>query len=124
VIYGTGIDIVAEARIAEVHARRGRQLVRRLLHPAEFEAFAQSRKPDNYLAKAWAAKEAFSKALATGVRGFGLADVGVVRSGSGAPRLIYSRSMQDRLTELGILHGHVSLTDDAGMVCAFVVLER
>lgn len=123
-IYGTGVDIVAEARIAEVHGRQGERLVRRLLHPAEIEAFAHSRKPDNYLAKAWAAKEAFSKALATGLRGFRLADVGVVRSDIGAPGLIYSESLQARLNELGISHGHISLSDDAGLVCAFVVLER
>ena len=122
-IYGIGTDLIRVERIAEVVARHPTRFAERLLHPAELLQYMQSRRATNFLAKSWAAKEAFGKALGTGVRGYANPDVGIVRNEIGRPQLVYSESMQARLDELGITAGHVSLSDEDGMVLAYVVLE-
>ena len=123
-IYGIGTDLIRVERIGEVLARHPTRFARKLLHPAELRQYLQSRRATNFLAKSWAAKEAFGKALGTGVRGYANPDVGIVRNEIGRPPLIYSESMQARLDALGIVAGHVSLSDEDGMVLAYVVLER
>lgn len=123
-LYGVGTDLIRVQRIAQVLARHPQRFPQRLLHPAELAQYRQSRRPDNFLAKAWAAKEAFGKALGTGVRGYDNPDVGVARGEFGRPYLVYSTSMRARLDHLGIADGHVSLSDEDGTVLAFVVLER
>ncbi|MGH8518596.1 MAG: holo-ACP synthase [Panacagrimonas sp.] len=123
-IYGIGADLIRIERIATVLARHPNRFAERLLHPAELLQYMQSRRATNFLAKSWAVKEAFGKALGTGVRGYANPDVGVVRNEIGRPQLVYSESMQTRLDGLGIVAGHVSLSDEDGMVLAYVVLER
>lgn len=123
-IYGIGTDLIRVERIGTVLARHPSRFAERLLHPAELLQYMQSKRATNFLAKSWAVKEAFGKALGTGVRGYANPDVGVVRNEIGRPQLIYSESMQARLDELGITAGHVSLSDEDGMVLAYVVLER
>ncbi|MGQ0501799.1 MAG: holo-ACP synthase [Panacagrimonas sp.] len=122
-IYGIGTDLIREARMAEILRRHPRRFAQRLLHPEELAQFEKSRRRANFLAKAWAAKEAFGKALGTGVRGYANPDVGVARGELGRPRLVYSDAMRARLEGLGIGGGHVSFSDENGLVIAFVVLE-
>jgi holo-[acyl-carrier protein] synthase len=123
VIHGIGIDLIRVARIAEVHARHGERFAERLLHPEERAQFADARDPANFLAKSWATKEAFGKALGTGVRGYANPEVGVARGTLGRPHLVYSAAMAARLERLGICAGHLSLTDEDGLIAAYVVLE-
>ena len=123
-IYGIGTDLIRVERIAVVLARHPHRFAERLLHPAELLQYVQSKRATNFLAKSWAAKEAFGKALGTGVRGYANPDVGIVRNEIGRPQLVYSESMQARLDGLGITAGHISLSDEDGMVLAYVVLER
>lgn len=123
-IYGIGTDILREERMDKIHARHGGRLAEKILCEAELAELERSKHPARYLAKAFAAKEAFVKALGTGFRGIGHRDVGAVREASGKPVLVYSPALQQRLNELGIVAGHVSLSDEGGLVCAMVVLER
>lgn len=123
-IFGVGTDLIRVARIQAVLDAHPKRFARRLLHPDELVSFGQSKRPANFLAKAWAAKEAFGKALGTGVRGYANPDVGVVRGEFGRPQLVFSDLMAARLTQRGIGAAHVSLSDDDGRVLAFVVLER
>lgn len=123
-IYGIGIDLIRVERIAAVYALHPQRFAQRLLHPAEQVQFAQAKNPANYLAKAWAAKEAFGKALGTGVRGYANPEVGVERGVLGRPHMVYSAAMAQRLAQLGVVGAHVSLSDEAGLVAAYVVLER
>jgi holo-[acyl-carrier protein] synthase len=123
-IYGIGADLIRVDRIATVLARHPQRFAERLLHPQELAQYRQSKRAANFLAKSWAAKEAFGKALGTGVRGYTNPDVGVVRGELGRPQLVYSESMRAHLDALGVSQGHVSLSDEDGMVLAYVVLER
>ncbi|TXH04235.1 MAG: holo-ACP synthase [Nevskiaceae bacterium] len=123
-IHGIGVDILRESRIEKIWARHGRRFAEKILADAELDAFAQARHPVRFLAKAFAAKEACAKALGSGFAGVAYRDVGTLREGSGKPVLIFSARLRARLRRLGIQGGHVSLSDEGGMVCAMVVLER
>ena len=67
-IHGIGTDIVAVKRLQAMWERNGDRALARLLAPPEIDEFARSSDKGRFLAKRFAAKEAFSKALGTGVR--------------------------------------------------------
>ncbi|MFP5357643.1 MAG: holo-ACP synthase [Gammaproteobacteria bacterium] len=123
-IYGVGVDLLRSERMQAAWLRFGERLARKLLMPEELERFARARRPARSLAMAFAAKEATVKALGTGFRGVGYRDCGVVHAASGQPQLVFSPALRARLDALGVAGGHVSLTDEGGMICAMVVLER
>lgn len=123
-IYGIGVDLLRVERMAETHARYGERLERRMLHPAEREALRSARNPANFLAKCFAAKEAFVKAMGTGFNGIAMQEVGLVRNALGRPSYIFAERLQAQMEAEAIVASHVSLTDDDGFVCAMAVLER
>jgi holo-[acyl-carrier protein] synthase len=126
VIVGIGTDVVSIERIAGVLERHGERFVNRVLTPQErkrFQAQAE-RARASHLAKRWAAKEAFSKAIGTGIHyPFTWQSITVGRDPKGKPLVIPNGQMKEHLDALGVTHAHVSLTDDAGVAVAFVVLE-
>lgn len=123
-IFGIGVDILRQERMEKIWARHGERLAERILCAAEREEFGRSKNPVRFLTMAFAAKEACVKALGTGFHGIGYRDVGSVHEDSGKPVLVFSEKLRERLDRLGILAGHVSLSDEGGLVCAMVVLER
>lgn len=125
-IYGVGTDIVELSRIEAILARFGEHFVDRLLMDEERVLFEQSKQPERFLAMRFAAKEATVKAMGTGfAHGVWIRDVGIVNNEWGRPLIIWSARGQRVCESLGIGEGHVSLTDDAGLVMAFaVVMQR
>lgn len=122
-IYGIGTDLLRIDRCESLYARQGERAVNKLLMPEERAALPHAKSPGYALARAFAAKEAFVKALGTGFHGVSYQDVGALREAKARPRLIFSAAMQARLDALGIVSTHLSFTDEAGMIIAFVVLE-
>ncbi|MES2491012.1 MAG: holo-ACP synthase [Pseudomonadota bacterium] len=123
-IYGIGVDILRQERIQKIWDRHGEKFADKILGDAERAEFALNKNQVRYLSMAFAAKEAFSKALGTGFRDeLGFRDAGVVREDNGRPVLIYSPVLRALLSSKGISGGHVSLSDEGGMICAMVVLE-
>ena len=124
-IYGIGVDVLEAERVRKVHARFGARFAERLLMPAELAQFERTKRPDRYLAMRFAAKEAVVKALGTGfAHGMWIRDVGVVQDARGKPELVWS-ARGDRLRRrLGVGAGHVTLTDEAGLVVAVAVLMK
>jgi len=109
----------------KAYARHGQRLVQKILCPAEqAQLKKRAARPARYLAMCFAGKEALVKALGTGFHGVGYRDGGVVHEASGKPVLVFSARLQARLQREGIGGGHVSLTDEGGLICAFVVLEK
>jgi holo-[acyl-carrier protein] synthase len=125
VIFGIGTDVVQLERVEAIYARYGEHFVQRLLMPEEDAAFRRYRRPVRFLAMRFAAKEAIVKALGTGfAHGVWIRDVGIAANAWGRPEVIWSergRAVRDRL---GAGEGHVTLTDEAGLVVAVAVLIR
>ena len=115
-IVGHGIDIEALASIQNaVEKREG--FARRVLTDKEMERFAslKGRRQIEYLAGRWSAKEAFSKALGTGIGKLGFQDLEVLNNERGAP--YFSKSPFSGKVWLSISH-----TDQ--FVTASVILEE
>ncbi|MES0873604.1 holo-ACP synthase [Sinimarinibacterium thermocellulolyticum] len=123
-IHGVGVDILRIERMDKALARHGERLLTRMLGEAELREVRRRGNTARALAMCFAAKEAFVKALGTGFSGIRWRDVGVVRAANGRPQMVFSDAMQARLDREGIGAVHVSLSDDGGLVCACVVLER
>jgi holo-[acyl-carrier protein] synthase len=127
-IFGVGTDVVEISRIEKALKRHGERFALRILCPTELERFKRHRLPANYLAKRFAAKEAFSKAVGTGFkRGVFMKDIGVVNLPSGAPTLALTGGAKARLDAL-IPAGHapivhLTMTDDLPWAQAFVIIE-
>ena len=123
-IFGVGTDIVELSRIQATYDRFGDHFVQRILMPEELELFARSKSPVRFLAMRFAGKEATVKAMGTGfAHGVWLRDVGITNNKWGRPLIIWSERGQRVCERLGIGAGHVSLTDDAGLIVAFSVVE-
>jgi holo-[acyl-carrier protein] synthase len=125
VIFGIGTDVVRLDRIASAYERFGRHFVERLLMPEELAAFEAHKRPVRFLAMRFAAKEAIAKALGTGfAHGIWIRDVGFMQNAWGRPEVRFSPRGQRVADALGAGEGHVTLTDEAGLVVAVAVLMR
>jgi len=124
VIIGIDTDLVEIPRIEQALARHGERFARKILVPHELERFSAHRKPAAYLAKRFAAKEAFSKAMGTGIHfPVNWQNVSVANLPSGKPCLRFSVALADLLATRRISEVHISLTDERAVAAAFVILE-
>lgn len=124
-IFGIGTDVVQIERVRLVHEKFGERFVERLLLPAELAAFRRYTRPVRFLAMRFAAKEAIVKAMGTGfAHGVWIRDVGVVQNSWGKPEVVYSERGEQVRRGLGIGDGHVTLTDEAGLIVAVAVLMK
>ena len=123
-IFGVGTDVVEISRIEAALKRHGERFALRILCPPELERYKRHRLPANYLAKRFAAKEAFTKALGTGIKSpANWHGVWVKNLASGKPVLEFSDALQKLLKTKGVTSAHVSLSDEKGVAFATVILE-
>ena len=123
-IYGIGSDIVAIERMRKLLEKYGDNFARRILAPDEWTAYESSQNRANLLAKRFAAKEAFAKAMGTGLRHpVSLQNISVIHNHLGKPDFHLDPLVADLLEVQGIQKYHLSLSDEKEMACAFVILE-
>jgi holo-[acyl-carrier protein] synthase len=122
VILGLGIDVASIERIRVVLDRHGERMWTRILTPIEQAALHQRRDRAAALAGRWAAKEAAVKAF-LGQAGALWQDFEVRRSASGAPEVHFHGRAALTAARLGVVRTFVSITHDAGVAAAVVVLE-
>ena len=128
-IIGLGSDLCNIERIQQSLDRFGARFEQRVFTDAELARAAK--RPftkAGTLAKRFAAKEAFSKAVGTGFKaGVFMKDIGVVNQRSGAPTLALNGGAKARLDAITpdghVAHIHLTLTDDHPWAQAFVVIE-
>ncbi len=123
-IYGVGTDLIEIGRVERVLARFGDRFARRILCEPELRRFRAHKQPVHYLAKRFAAKEAFTKALGTGIHApANWHGVWVVNLKSGKPQLEFSDELHELLKQKQIRSSHLSLTDEREIASATVILE-
>ena len=121
-ILGLGIDVASIERMRGVLERHGERMWTRILTPIEQKALEQRRDRATALAGRWAAKEAAVKAF-SGKAGALWHDFEVRRSASGAPEMYFQGRAALTAQRLGVVRAFVSITHDAGVAAAVVVLE-
>lgn len=123
-IYGIGTDIVAVTRLRGMWERHGDKALEKLLAPQEMTEFAKAADKGRFLAKRFAAKEAFSKALGTGVRPPAtLPAIVVIHDDLGKPVLDFAPKLGALLQEKN-LKAHLSISDEVDYAVAYVILEQ
>ena len=127
-ILGVGTDLANIDRIAGVIERHGDRFLNRVFTEIEQRKAERRKDVAGTYAKRWAAKEACSKALGTGLRmGISWKDMAVTNLKTGQPVMTVTGWAAERLKEM-TPEGHeatihVSLTDDHPWAQAFVVIE-
>ena len=123
-IIGIGSDLIDIRRIQDTFDRYGERFVRRIFTDVE-RAKAEKRKEKvATYAKRFAAKEAFGKALGTGVAAPATLHAVIIDHDSrGKPVFRFAPGLAAHM-EQERLHAHLTLTDETDYVVAFVVLER
>ncbi len=121
-IYGIGSDI-AEVKRFEKWVKNP-QMIDRFFNEREVSKGKNIFAMCQHLAVRFAAKEAFSKALGTGLSGFDLKDVYITKDENGKPFLNFQKSAINLLKErCGECRVHVSLSHEKEYAVAFVVIE-
>jgi holo-[acyl-carrier protein] synthase len=123
-ITGIGVDMVEIARVVQGLAAHGENFARRILAESEWAGFRAASVPAAFLAKRFAAKEAFGKALGTGVRAPAtLRAMWVEHDALGRPGFGFDAALAQWLDARGVARHHLSLTDERDAAIAFVILE-
>jgi holo-[acyl-carrier protein] synthase len=123
-IFGIGTDIVEVSRIQSSIDEFGDSFAERILAESELASYQQSHIKARFLAKRFAAKEAFSKALGTGLRAPAtFQNIAVSHDSLGKPILLLAQALQALLQDKNIVHTHISISDEKNLATAFVVLE-
>jgi holo-[acyl-carrier protein] synthase len=123
-IYGIGVDLIEVERVQQVITRTRQRFIRRIYTEAEQQYCATKHPPYACYAARFVAKEAFLKALGTGLRRqMRWRDIEVRRDPLGKPSLHVSDYLQERCLAQGIRHIHLSLAHSASMAIAQVILE-
>ncbi len=123
-IFGIGTDIVSVARIEAACQRHGAAFAEYLLTANELAEYAQQAHPARFLAKRFAAKEAFAKATGQGLRHpVTLHNIEVGHDALGKPQFRFAPELEQLLRVSGITRHHLSISDEHEHTVAFVILE-
>jgi holo-[acyl-carrier protein] synthase len=123
-IRGIGIDIVKVDRIEQALERFGQRMEARLFTEGELAYCRGHKDPLPHLAARFAAKEAASKALGTGMSGgVWFKAIEVLQPGGRVPTLVFHEGARTRYDSMGCTASHLTLAHDGGLAVACVVLE-
>jgi len=125
-IYGLGTDIAAAARLEGLFTRHGSSALKKVLATSELAEFPEHdlSVQGRFLARRWAAKEAFAKALGTGLCfPATLTNIAVGHDEAGRPFFLFAPPLGEHLEKLG-LKAHLSISDEKAYAVAVVILER
>ena len=123
-ILGIGTDIISIARIRATLDRHGSRFAQRILSDLELVALNDTKNPVAWLAKRWAAKEAFGKAAGSGILApLTWAGIGVGHDDAGRPLFELSDAVAFHLQSRGVTRTHLTLSDERDYAVAFVIFE-
>jgi holo-[acyl-carrier protein] synthase len=123
-IVGLGIDICEQARIRDSLTKLSTTFTQRIFTAPEIAYCERYRDPTEHYAARFAAKEAFMKAIGTGMQqGVTFKDIEVINHASGAPFLNLYGQAHQIAENLNVKHIHLSISHSAGIAVAVVILE-
>ena len=124
-IYGIGTDIVEVKRIREALNKYGIALAKKILTSQELLTYKKTEGKANFLAKRFAAKEAFAKALGTGMRSpVNFKSIEIIHDLLGKPKIKTVPELTILMKSHNIKHCHLSISDEKNIAVAFVILEQ
>lgn len=124
-IFAIGHDIVENERIARLLDAYGQQFIDKILSNTEQMALFSRQNKARFIAKRFAAKEAFAKACGTGLRSpILMPQISVTNDALGKPSFVFTPAINQWLHAHQIIHCHLSLSDEINLSSAFVILER
>ena len=124
-IYGIGTDLVEPSRITWSLEKYGERFARRLLSEWEWKDYVNNNQPVMFLAKRFAAKEALSKAMGTGLTPpVTLTNIAIAHDSLGKPYFEFHPELATLIKNEGITHHHLSISDELNLATAFVILEK
>jgi holo-[acyl-carrier protein] synthase len=123
-IYGIGVDLIEIDRIKHAIERNGQRFVDRVYTKAEQE-YCEQRPSFACYAARFTAKEAFLKALGTGLRkGMRWQDIEVYTDELGKPHVQLYGYLEERAKQEKFEHVHLSLSHSSAYAIAQVVIEH
>ncbi len=123
-IIGLGTDIAEIERIEKALNRSGEAFAQRILTQQELETFNSLKQQGRFLAKRFAAKEAASKALGTGIaHGVSFQDFEISNDDNGKPVLILSGKALQIAQASAVQNLHITISDERHYAVATVILE-
>ena len=122
-IIGIGIDIVEIRRIKEA-VERNENFVEKIFGKEEIEYLKLRNMRPEYIAGRFAAKEAVSKALGTGFRGFNIKDIVIDRTTLGKPIVVLKGKAKLLAQKHGGYKFHLSISHGEDNAIAYAVMEK
>lgn len=122
-IIGVGVDIVEIRRIKEAMERND-NFIDKLFSKEELEYFQSRNMRPEYVAGRFAAKEAVSKALGTGFRGFNIKDIVIDRTALGKPIVVLKGKAKLLAQKYGAYSFHLSISHGEDSAIAYAVMEK
>ena len=124
-IIGLGTDIVSVERVTRIYEDTGDAFAERILSQEELLELKKTKRKNEFLAKRFAAKEAASKALGTGIaKGVSFQDFTVSHDAHGKPVLLVTGHARLLAEEQQINRWHISLSDEREHAIATVIAEH
>lgn len=121
-IHGVGVDIVSKERIRKIHHKYGIRFAERLFGSDELAEYNRAGDKDSFLAKRFAAKEAISKVLGTGITSsIHLRDLILTHDERGKPLVVLEGSAREHMHALGMDAILISISDEKEHAIAFCV---
>ena len=123
-LFGIGIDIVQIDRMEKMIEKHGDIFAKKIFHENELAIYLDLKFKARFLAKRFAAKEAFSKALGTGIAdGITLPNIEILNDKLGKPKLFLHGKTKEIFSESGANSIFLSISDEKSYAVAQVVLE-
>ncbi|MDZ4741994.1 MAG: holo-ACP synthase [Verrucomicrobiota bacterium] len=122
-IIGIGLDLIETERISSAYQKFGKRFLNRIYGEQELTYCMGHKFFEPYLAVRFAAKEAISKAFATGIgEKLGWIDMEILRKASGQPYVVYSEKALELCKLLGVKETLISLTHAKDYAVAQAIL--
>ena len=124
-IFGIGTDLIKIKRIKNINSLE--KFAKKILSENELNLFnsLSNDKKVTFISKQFAGKEAFSKALGTGISaGIRFKEIEILRDEKGKPIFTAINSLKSFMLNLGITRTHISITDEREYAMAFAILEK